>query len=156
MNPRTLAIRLLLIGVWSGVLWAGPYKCLQSDGSIVYQETQCALGAAASEQLTLDPAPSDHAGKGKAKDYSIEGQLKAFEAERKQAQRQRDRAARATRPKTKKQPGNDRAKCAKNRAEAARWREKTRGTYKNTDERDYRERKLEYYEALVEQYCPPD
>jgi hypothetical protein len=154
MNQRALATLLLLIGAWAGPGRAGPYKCLQPDGSVVYQETLCAIGSATTE-LTLDPSPPSHDGKGKAKDYSVEGQLKAMEAERKKAQRERASTPKK-RPAGKQKPGYDRAKCAKNRAEAARWRQKTHRTYRSMDERDYREQKLEYYQALVDQYCRPD
>lgn len=148
MDRRALVTLLLPLSVW-----AGPYKCLQPDGSVVYQQTRCAIGAEGGE-LTLDPAP--HAGQGKAKDYSIEGQVKAMEAQRNKARKERARAASPARPTAKVKPDYDRAKCAKNRAEVARWRQKTHSTYRDTDERDYREQKLEYYQALVDQYCRPD
>ncbi|WP_295456588.1 DUF4124 domain-containing protein [uncultured Thiodictyon sp.] len=152
MNRRALATLLLPLSVW-----AGPYKCLQPDGSVVYQDTSCAIGAAGAE-LALDPSPppQDHAGKGRAKDYSIEGQVKAMEAERNKARKERARAAAQARQTAKKKPGYDRAKCAKNRAEVARWSQQTHSTYRNISERDYREQKLEYHQALVDQYCRPD
>jgi hypothetical protein len=149
MNRRALATLLLPLSVW-----AGPYKCLQPDGSVVYQETRCAIGTEGGELALDPPPPSSHAGKGK--DYSIEGQVKAMEAQRNKARKERARAAAQARPAAKKKPGYDRAKCAKNRAEVARWTQKTHSTYRDIGERDYREQKLEYHQALVDQYCRPD
>ena len=150
--PRAFAVLVLM----AGPVWAGPYKCLQPDGSVVYQDIQCAAGSEGAE-LRLDPSTPGGPDRGQAQDYSVQGQLKALEAERRQADKARkaqEKAAAA--PAAKKVDGYDRAKCAKNRAEAARWRQKVRNGYRDQDDREYQEQKLEYYESLADQFCRPD
>jgi hypothetical protein len=142
----------------AGPVWAGPFKCLQPDGNVVYQDARCADGSAGAE-LKLDTSPPGGEDKGKAQDYSVQGQLRALEAERRQAdkaRKAREKAAAASEPASKKAAGYDRAKCAKNRAEAARWRQKVRNGYRDRDEREYQEQKLEYYQSLADQFCRPN
>ena len=152
--PRALIVLVLM----AGPVWAGPFKCVQPDGRVVYQDIQCAAGSAGAE-LRLDPSTPGGQDRGKAQDYSVQGQLKALETERRQADKARraqEKAAAATDPAAKKADSYDRAKCAKNRAEAARWRQKVRNGYRDQDDREYQEKKLEYYESLADQFCRPD
>ena len=152
--PRAFAVLVLM----AGPVWAGPYKCVQPDGGVVYQDVQCAGGSEGTE-LRLDPGAPGGQDQGQARDYSVQGQLKALEAERRQAdkaRKAREKAAAETRPAARKAEGYDRAKCAKNRAEAARWRQKVRNGYRNQDDREYQEQKLEYYESLAARFCRPD
>ena len=152
--PRALAVLVLM----AGPVWAGPFKCLQPDGSVVYQDVQCAAGSAGAE-LRLDTSTRGGQDRGKAQDYSIQGQLKALEAERRQADKAhqtQEKAAAKTGPAGKKAGGYDRTKCAKNRAEAARWRQKVRNGYRDQDDREYQEQKLEYYQSLANQFCRPE
>lgn len=151
--PRALAALLLM----AGPVWAGPYKCLQPDGRVVYQDVQCAAGSEGAE-LRLDTGAPGGLGRGQTQDYSVQGQLKALEAERRrtdQARKAQERAA-ETAPAGKKVGGYDRAKCARNRAEAARWRQKVLNGYRDQHEREYQEQKLEYYQALADRFCRPD
>jgi hypothetical protein len=140
---------VLLVAVGAGLapaVSAGAFKCLQPDGSIVYQGAACDPETPGEEiPVESGPAPG-----GKAKDYSIEGQIKALEAQRKKPRAEPDRAKRKSGAKG---DGPDRAKCAKHRAEVARWQRATKGTYHDEDERQYREQKLEEHRALVERYC---
>jgi hypothetical protein len=152
--PRAFIVLVLMVGP----VWAGPFKCVQPDGRVVYQDVQCDAGSAGAE-LRLDPSTPGGQDRGKAQDYSVQGQLKALEAERRKADKARkaqEKAAAATEPAGKKAGGYDRAKCAKNRAEAARWRQKVRNGYRDQDDREYQEQKLEYYESLADQFCRPD
>lgn len=154
----TLVLRVLAVLLMTGPVWAGPFKCLQPDGRVVYQDLQCAAGSEGAE-LRLDTSVPGGEDKGKARDYSVQGQLKALEAERRKADKARkaqEKAAAETAPAGKKAGGYDRAKCAKNRAEAARWRQKVRNGYRDQDEREYQEQKLEYYQSLADQFCRPD
>jgi hypothetical protein len=153
MNRRSVATLVLIVGAGAGTVWAGAYKCRQPDGSIIYQEAACAAESA-EEAVKLDPAPPGRGQvRGKAKDYSIEGQVKAFEAEHRRSPERRSKAGADQHRGDGSGDDRDRAKCAKERAETARWRQAARGTYRDRDERDYREQTLAYHQALVERYC---
>lgn len=152
MGPHPYLLTLLLIAL---PLQAGPYKCVRPDGGIVYQQGPCAASEQGGELAVdtqppggADAAPKDH-------DLSVEGQLRAMESARAKARKSRgaeaeDAMGRAT------SPTYDRAKCAKHRAEAARWREEVRGTYRTQDEKARDRHMLEHHQALVERYCAPE
>jgi hypothetical protein len=76
-----------------------------------------------------------------------------MEAERKKARKGHDQADDGKRPSGKTAKGPDRAKCAKERAEVARWRHKANATYRDQDEKEFKEQTLEYHQALAERYC---
>lgn len=134
---------------------AGPFKCVQPDGRVVYQQGPCAESDQGGE-LTVDTRPVGGADAiPKGQDLSVEGQLKAMEAAR-----DKERKARADEAKGagKKAPAAtyDRAKCAKHRAETARWQEEVRGGYRTREEQAHDRHMLDYHQALVERYCAPE
>lgn len=134
---------------------AGPYKCIGSDGSIVYQQGPCA-DSDQGDELAVDTRPPggpDAAAKGK--DVSVEGQLKAMEATRAKERKARAAAAKDANDEAPA-PAYDRAKCAKHQAEVARWREEVRGTYRTQDEKARDRHMLEHHQAQVERYCAPE
>jgi hypothetical protein len=135
-------------------LQAGPYKCVRPDGDIVYQQGPCAATEQGGELAVETRPPGGPDAVPEAKDLSVEGQLKAMESAR-----AKERKARASEAKDAKgkasSPTYDRAKCAKHRAEAARWQEQVRGTYRTQDEKARNKHMLEHHQALVERYCAP-
>jgi hypothetical protein len=154
MNRRSFATLIFIVGTGAAApVWAGAYKCRQPDGSIAYQDAACA-GEATGEEVKLEPSPSGQdKPRRKAKDYSIEGQVKAIEAERRKAHQGRSKSG-TDRPRSDpSRDDRDRAKCAKERAETARWHQAARGTYRDRDEQEYREQTLAYHQALVKRYC---
>lgn len=135
-------------------LQAGTYKCLGPDGGVVYQQGPCS-GPDRGGELAVDTrAPGGPDGTSSPKDLSVEGQLKALESAR---ARERKAKAAAVRDAQGKDPGPtyDRAKCAKHRAETARWDEKVRGTYRTRAEQTRARHMLEHHQILVERYCAP-
>lgn len=134
---------------------AGPYKCVQPGGSIVYQQGPCGASDQGGELAvdTRPPGGPDAAPKGM--DLSVEGQLKALESARAKERKSKTAAAKDTKEKA---PAStyDRAKCAKHRAETARWREEVRGTYRTQEEKARDRYMLEYHQSLVARYCPPE
>lgn len=157
MNPRWLAPLLVCASpaAFDGVgpVWAGTFKCQQPDGGIVYQAIPCAAESQGTE-LELDTRPpSGGEARGKGKDYSIESQLKAMEAERRKALKAQDQAGGGKHRSAKAASGPDAAKCAKQRAEVARWRHRANAAYRDQSEKEYKEQTLEYHQALVDRYC---
>ncbi|MEA3276426.1 MAG: DUF4124 domain-containing protein [Pseudomonadota bacterium] len=66
---------------------AGTYKCTQPDGSVTFQQTQCA-GSAAQNELDIDTGPpADRAGSRPSDYYSIENQIRRRESERSRLKR---------------------------------------------------------------------
>lgn len=147
--PRLIPILIITLPVQ-----AGPFKCVQPDGGVVYQQGPCG-GPDHGGELTVDtryPGGADAAAKGK--DLSVEGQLKALEAAR--AKERKARVA-ASKGLVERGPAEtyDRAKCAKHRAQTARWRDEVRGGYRTRDEKAHNLSMLEHHQALVERYCVP-
>ncbi len=147
MDLRGTAFLLLI----AGPVASAPYKCLQPDGSVVYQQTLCAAESAGTE-LALDSRQPGGAG---TKDYSVEGQLKALEAARKKTAKKPPAEKQRKEPVARARPAviTDRARCAKHRAEIARWRRAVRKPYRDRDEQEYKEQMLAHHEAKAERYC---
>jgi hypothetical protein len=126
------------------------YKCPQPDGRVTYQQTACG-GRADVESFEVDvggPAGSETSTAGR--DYSVAGQAASMQAEREQRSRARRSAKRAAAPAG---PRPDAAKCAKHRAEVARWKEKVMQGYRKRTEKDYNQGQLEHHQALAERFC---
>lgn len=135
--------------------WAGAYKCRAPDGHISYQEAPCPADSDGGA-LTPDTAPPGGANARRASQaYSVEAQLKALEGARRRAREAREKAAAAPRGTQAKTDSHDPARCAKHRAEAARWRRKVRNAYRDKDERERETQMLKYHEALIERHCTP-
>ena len=148
--PRVILALLIALPVQ-----AGPFKCLQPDGRVIYQQGPCGESDQGGE-LTLDTrTPGGAEALPKGKDLSVEGQLKALEAARAKERKSRTAAAKDTQEEAPA-PTYDRAKCAKHRAEAARWREEVRGTYRTQEEKARDRHMLEHHQAQVEYFCPPE
>ncbi|NEX20502.1 DUF4124 domain-containing protein [Thiorhodococcus mannitoliphagus] len=137
---------------------AGLYKCRQPDGHMVYQQTACG-GRADVDPFEIDiRGPNGSEAGASARDYSIGTQAKQMRTERERLDRSRRSARRQAAAATKRATGQspktpDRAKCAKHRAEAAKWKQKVMQGYRKRTEKDYNEGKLEHHQALVDQYC---
>ncbi|NEV62580.1 DUF4124 domain-containing protein [Thiorhodococcus minor] len=137
---------------------AGLFKCKQPDGRVIYQQTACG-GHADVDPFEVDIRGPDGSKSGKSsRDYSVGSQAKAMRTQRERlskARRQaRARAAAAARRVTgspSKTP--NRSKCAKHRAEVAKWKQKLLNGYHERTEKVYNENKLEHHQALVDQYC---
>ncbi|MBK1723639.1 DUF4124 domain-containing protein [Thiocystis violacea] len=134
------------------------YKCQQPNGRIIYQQTACG-GHADVEAFAVDirgPDGSDGAASGQK--YSIGSQAAQMRAERERlngarlkARQASEAAARRAAADSDKEP--DRAKCAKHRAEVAKWKEKVMKGYRTRTQKDYNDSKLAYHAALVDRYC---
>lgn len=143
----------LLITCIGGIAQAGPYKCLQPGGTIIYQQSPCPPAAEGAE-LRIDTTPPGGAGaKMGSRDYSIESQLRSMQGERTRAQQAREKAEKESRGRQDINDGYDRARCAKHRAQVARWREAIRNGYHSQNEKEYEARMLEHHQALTERYC---
>lgn len=134
----------------------GLFKCLQSDGSVIYQQTACPEDAQGGE-LSVDTSSPGGGSGASRQDYSVQSQLKAMESARAREQKARSKSAERTR-KSQVDPSEryDRAKCAKHRAKVAQWRQDVRDGYHNQNEKIYEWKMLEHHQALVERYCPPE
>ena len=131
---------------------AGPFKCLHPDGSLSYQETPCPPETDGGELEVDTRRPGGSRAGGK--EYTVEGQVRALEAERKRAHKALEkRAADSPGATAGPKPRKNKAKCAKHRAEVARWRRAVRNGYRDKDDREREEQMLEHHRALVEQYC---
>jgi hypothetical protein len=144
--------------------WAGAYKCRGEDGQVSYQGTPCPTGSPG-EELTPDTAaPSGRQPANVANDYSVAGQLKALESAQRKARKERERDStdphqsdpHKSRAKKTKKPQYDAARCAKQRAESARWRREVKNGYLDRDQKEQEEQTLKYHEALVARYCKPE
>jgi Domain of unknown function (DUF4124) len=133
---------------------AGPYKCVRPDGGIVYQQGPCAASDQGGEVAVDIRPPGGADAVPQDLDLSVEGQLKALESAR-----AKERKARAAATKeadgAAPAPTYDRAQCAKHRAEASRWEDEVRATYRTQAEKARDRHMLEYHQALVERYCAP-
>jgi hypothetical protein len=145
---------LVLLSLIALPLQAGTYKCIGPDGAILYQQGPCAESSQGGE-LRVDTRPpgGPNADPG-SKDLSVEGQLRTLESARAKERKARTGAAKATRDKSRGS-GRDRAKCAKHRAQAARWQEEVRNGYRTQEEKQHNEHMLEYHQVLVGRYCEP-
>jgi len=148
-------LHLVLLSLIALPAQAGTYKCVRPDGAILSHQGPCAESSPGGE-LRVDTRPpgGSNAGPG-GKDLSVEGQLRSLESARAKERKARARAAKATREKPR---GNDqdRAKCAKHRAQAARWQEEVRNGYRTQEEKQHDEHMLEYHQLLVGRYCAPE
>ena len=135
------------------------YKCLQPDGRLSYQQTACAPDAAGA-RLQVDTRGPDgrEQASSAAEEYAVESQAEWLRSEREAQEavlleaRQAAEARHAAQ-KAERQAQLDPAKCARHRAEAAKWREKARGTYRTRAEQEQNDNRLAHHQALIEQYC---
>lgn len=134
---------------------AGPYKCVQPGGDVVYQQHPCPEADQGGE-VSIDTHPPGGPGPlPKGNDLSVEGQLRALESARAKAREERAGKG-AGSAREGPAPTYDRAQCAKHRAQTARWQEAVRGTYRTQEQKVHNRRMLEHHQALVERYCPPE
>lgn len=136
-------------------LWAGPYKCREPDGKISYQQVPCPAESAGAELIPDTRLPSGAATATTAKKYTVEGQLKALESARRKARQGREKAKANLRAEVKPKVF-DAARCAKHRAEAARWRREVKNGYRDRDQQEQETQMLKHHEALVERHCAPE
>jgi hypothetical protein len=150
---------LSIASLWltPGPVRAAAFKCLGPDGHTSYQQTPCPVEAAGGE-LTPDTRPPGGAeAAANSGDYSVESQLKAMESARQKARKAREQATADERQAQRKTADRyDKARCAKHRAESARWRQAIRNGYRNRDEREQQKQMLKHHEALTERYCAPE
>ncbi|ADC63609.1 DUF4124 domain-containing protein [Allochromatium vinosum] len=152
----------VLLALTAGPAWAELYKCRQPDGSLSYQQTACAAQAEG-DRLQVDiRGPDGRESASSGEDYSVAAQAERLRTEREarerahlQARREAEARARALKAAAKPDRNTDfdPAKCARHRAEVAKWRQKVKGGYRTRDEKDYNDSKLAHHEALVERYC---
>lgn len=134
------------------------FKCKQPDGRVIYQQTACG-GHAGVAPFEVDIRGPDGSESGaSSKDYSVGSQAKAMRTERERLSKARRQArvraaAAARRAAASPSKTPNRAKCAKHRAEVAKWKQKLLNGYRERTEKIYNERKLEHHQALVDQYC---
>ena len=152
--PRHLIFALAMILIPR--VEAALYRCQAPDGSVVYQQTQCAGETRGGEiQVDTRPPGGSSAAETGATDYSVESQLEAMEADRARERKTGEGAARA-KSAPRERDTTDPAACSRHRAEAARWREAVRNGYRSRDERDYQRHKLDYHQTLIQRYCGED
>jgi hypothetical protein len=157
-------IPILPIALWAlaqpwlatGPVWAGTYKCLGLDGHISYQQTPCPLDTDGTALVTDNRPPSGAEVPGASETYGVERQIKALESAREQARKGRDPAPAAARQARTSPDAFDPARCAKHRAEVARWRQAIRDGYRDRDEKEQEAQMLKHHEALVTRYCQPE
>ena len=134
------------------------YKCRQPDGRISYQQAACAE-LADGQALSVDTRGPDGSTSGPTgQDYSVESQFRQMQAERQAAEMERERARRqaaAEAQRGQRTTGGERdpAKCAKQRAEVAKWKQKLLHGYRTRSEKDINENKLAHHQALADRYC---
>jgi hypothetical protein len=146
--------RLVLLLTITLPVQAGPFKCAHPDGGVIYQQGPCGGSDQGGEVVVDTRSPGGAEAARKATDLSVEGQLKALEAAR-----AKERKARVAASTGAEEGGPaetyDRAKCAKHKAQTARWREEVRGGYRTRDEKAHDLSMLEHHQAMVERYCAP-
>jgi hypothetical protein len=143
----------LMLALVAAPVAAGAYKCMDPSGELTYQGHPCA-GEALGNAIEPDiEAP----GGGLGKETSIEAQLRSLSRERRSSRSEKDnrKSTSDKRADASKSSGQDAAKCAKARAEAARWRGEIRKGYRNEDDKERKAQMLEYQEALAKRYCAP-
>ena len=155
---------LALLSIWIGAepAWAELYKCERPDGRISYQQTACD-GLAGSSALQVDIRGPDGTETGRSEaDYSVEGQATRMRADREaltrarlKARREAEARAQALRAAARpvKRQESDRAKCAKHRGEAAKWKQEVMQGYHTRAEKERQETKLAEHQAMMELYC---
>lgn len=156
MAPLALAmLGAALCWVTPNPAWTETFKCREPDGHIGYQETPCPVDSEGSVLSSSSAPPTGPNATHTSKAYTVEGQLKALESQKRQARKAREKSSPESSHTQVKPKAHDAARCAKHRAEAARWRREVRRGYRDKDERDRRAEMLKHHEALVERYCPP-
>jgi hypothetical protein len=156
MTRSATALALLAAALFAPGSPADTHKCVSTDGSVEYRQTPCPSSATPMELRIETSPPSGGGAKDPGNAYSVENQLKAMESARKPEHRERGAAERNETRKKGMGPGYDKARCAKQRAEAARWEREARRGGSDHQEREYRTRMWEYHQALVERYCRPE
>lgn len=162
--PPTLAMALLalallgtaLLWITASPAWAGTFKCRGPDGHIGYQETPCPADSDSAELNPSTVPPSGAKAPRPSQPYTVEGQLKALESAQRRARKAREKASAVPSQTQAKNGDYDAARCAKHRAETARWRREVRNGYRDKDEREQETEMLKHHEALVERHCPPE
>lgn len=152
-NANLASLSAALLALVATPVSAGAYKCMDPSGEVTYQEHPC-TGEAFGDAIEADSkAPSG--GSGKA--TSIEAQLKSLSRERRSGHADKDgrKSGSEKRAEGSKSKGYDAPKCAKARAEAARWRGEIRNGYRDEDDKERQAQMLKYHEALAERYCAP-
>jgi hypothetical protein len=135
---------------------AETYKCREPDGHISYQEMPCPADSDGGVVIPNTMPPSGANTPRPSKAFTVEGQLKALESARREARKAREKASDAPRKTQTKTGDYDAARCAKHRAEVARWRRDVRNGYRDKDEREQETQMLRHHEALVARYCEPE
>ncbi len=134
------------------------YKCRLPDGRVSYQQTACA-DLAEGQTLSVDTRGPDGSASGPTgQDYSVESQSRQMQAERQTAEMEREQARRQAAAEAQHQQRaardeRDPARCAKQRAEIARWKQRLLHGYRTRSEKDINESKLAHHQALAERYC---
>ncbi|NKN32709.1 DUF4124 domain-containing protein [Marichromatium bheemlicum] len=125
------------------------YRCVDAAGRISYQQTPCG-SAASGGSIELDTrSPDGSARAANDPQMSVGNQLQRL------APTPAARATTDTAPRRPSASPSDRAKCARHRAQVARWEQAARATYRDRSEQRYREQMLEHHRAQVERYCEP-
>lgn len=160
IDPARRLLCLLVCGLLGIALVARParaelYKCQQANGQISYQQYACE-DRAGGDTLTIDtrlPTRTD----AQDEDYSVESQAQAMQSEREllaeERERARQEASEARRTSALARTERDPAKCAQQRAEVAKWKQKAMSSYRTRSERDLNENKLAYHQTLADRYC---
>lgn len=150
-SARTAAFAAALC-LLAGPAVSATYKCRGADGQLGYQQSPCP-DAADGGELTPDITPPSGAA-ARIAPTTVESQIQSLEAAERQAQKAR-KATAAARPARAQPSEQDAARCAKQRAEAARWRREVKNGYRDRDEQERESQMLTHHEALIRRYCPP-
>jgi hypothetical protein len=147
---------LALLGLCACPAWSGTFKCREPDGSISYQQTSCPQGSDGVEVVADTTPPGGAEAPGAAKKYSVQSQLKTLEQQRRRTRKERAKDETPIRQTKTQTASYDAARCAKHRAEAARWRREVRNGYVDRDQKEQEAQMLKHHEALVLRYCEPE
>ena len=148
-TPRLAAIALCLA---ASPAWSAVFKCRGPDGHTSYQQFPCPEPAGGAE-LSPDTSPPSGAGT-RVKPATVETQIEALESAERRARKERKEASESGSPKAPPDE-RDEARCAKHRAEAARWRREIKQGFRDRDEQEREAQMLQHHEALIRRYCPP-
>lgn len=159
---RIALSKRLALGL-TGLFIAAPvaaelYKCRQPDGRVSYQQTVCS-GIAEGDALTVETrGPNGGTSDATERDYSVESQLRQMQTAREATELERERArsqtaAEARRSRKVNRDERDPAKCARHRAEVAKWKQKLLRGYRQRSEKEINESKLAYHQTLTDRYC---
>ncbi|GAB0147789.1 MULTISPECIES: DUF4124 domain-containing protein [unclassified Marichromatium] len=125
------------------------YRCVDAAGHTSYQQTPCDA-ASSGGSIELDTrSPDGNARAANDPRMSVGSQLERL------APPPTERTSTDAPRKTSTPTAVDRAKCARHRAQVARWEQAARATYRDRSEQRYREQMLEHHRAQVERYCGP-